>query len=443
MSDYKNDIEKYRKGDLTATEMHKLEKRALNDPFLSDALEGAESISSQDFSKDLSEINTTLLPKENKTPWFIPVRIAAGVILIVGSVVLLYRTSEPEQQLALQKEEVQPLSSVDSIVKNDEPRLLSLSQPKEELTERLAEPKPELAPLVAKTDVSVETKPAAGLSASSQTSNMATIEPIKADQVLTAELSELALEEEKIEAKDKIAAAPVQQASKKETRDEDLVIRSKTKKSADTKLLTQKRTVKGLVTSSGNGLPLPGVRVSVEGTTTETVTDLQGNYSIPIENEKQQLSFSFNGLPTSQFSLTDRSTLDTKLPEEGSQQSEVVVTGQCLKSVWNETLTPVLKLAEPVGGRIAYKKHLENNQRYPRQALENNVKGDVIINFVLAIDGSFRDFSVIGSLGYGCDDEVIRLVKQGPKWYPSTENNVPIESNVTVRLKFDPEKVKK
>ncbi len=432
MSEFKNDIEKYRKGELTAAEMHKLEKRALNDPFLADALEGVESISSQDFSKDLFEIEAILLSKGGKAPWFTPMRIAAGVILIVGSVVLLYRTSEPDEQLALQKEEVKPLSSVDSIVTNDEPRLLSLGQPKEELTERLAESKPELATSVAKTDVSVETKPAAGLSASSQTSEIAPIEPIKADQ-----------DQEKLDESEKLASATVQQELKREASDEDVVSRSKTKKSADTKLLTKKRIVKGLVTSSGDGLPLPGVRVSVEGTTSETVTDLQGNYSIPIENEKQQLSFSFNGLPTSQFSLTDRSTLDTKLPEDGSQQSEVVVTGQSLKSVWNETLTPVLKLAEPVGGRIAYKKHLENNQRLPTQALENKVKGDVIINFVLAIDGSFRDFSVIGSLGYGCDDELIRLVKQGPKWYPSTENNAPIESNVTVRLKFDPEKVKK
>ncbi len=440
MSEFKNDIEKYRKGELTAAEMHKLEKRALNDPFLADALEGAESISSQDFSKDLSEIEAILLSKGGKAPWFTPMRIAAGVILIVGSVVLLYRTSESDEQLALQKEEVKPLSSADSVVTNDEPRLLSLSQPKEELTERLAESKPELAPSVAKTDVSVETKPAAGLSASSQTSDIATIDPTKGDQVVTAEL---AFEEEKIEAKDKIASAPVQQELKREASDEDVVSRSKTKKSAGATLLTKKRIVKGLVTSSGDGLPLSGVRVSVKGTTTETLTDLQGNYSIPIENEKQQLSFSFNGLPTSQFSLTDRSTLDTKLIEEGSQQSEVVVTGQSLKSAWDETQSPVLKLAEPFGGRIAYEKHLENNQRYPKQALENKVKGDVIINFVLAIDGSFRDFSVIGSLGYGCDDELIRLVKQGPKWYPSTENNAPIESNVTVRLKFDPEKVKK
>ena len=50
MGDFENDIEKYRKGLLTEKEMHLLEKRALSDPFLADALEGAESIGSEDFS---------------------------------------------------------------------------------------------------------------------------------------------------------------------------------------------------------------------------------------------------------------------------------------------------------------------------------------------------------------------------------------------------------
>jgi TonB family protein len=120
-----------------------------------------------------------------------------------------------------------------------------------------------------------------------------------------------------------------------------------------------------------------------------------------------------------------------------------VVTGQGLKSDRDESETSVIKLAEPFGGKKAYDKYLENNLRYPHQALENKVKGKVTINFMVGTDGTLRDFSVMKSLGYGCDDEVIRLVKDGPKWYPSTEDNVAIESTVRVKMKFNPEKVKK
>ena len=44
MTDWRDDIEKYKKGELTAGEMHALEKRSLHDSFLADALEGADYI---------------------------------------------------------------------------------------------------------------------------------------------------------------------------------------------------------------------------------------------------------------------------------------------------------------------------------------------------------------------------------------------------------------
>ena len=60
MNDWKDDIEKYRKGELTPSEMNSLEKKALSDPFLADALEGAETISAKDFSEDLDELNESI-----------------------------------------------------------------------------------------------------------------------------------------------------------------------------------------------------------------------------------------------------------------------------------------------------------------------------------------------------------------------------------------------
>ncbi|MFN5430483.1 MAG: hypothetical protein ACK498_07070, partial [Cyclobacteriaceae bacterium] len=60
MNDWKDDIEKYRKGELTPNEMYSLEKKALSDPFLADALEGAETISAKDFSEDMNELKKSI-----------------------------------------------------------------------------------------------------------------------------------------------------------------------------------------------------------------------------------------------------------------------------------------------------------------------------------------------------------------------------------------------
>lgn len=443
MADVKDDIEKYRKGEFTPAQMHALEKKALSDPFLADALEGVESISPQDFSIDLFEISQRLASKREKVVWFTPFRIAAGLVLLISSFFLIYNFNQPDEQLALQKENASSpnkSSLLDSISKKDQPKFLSLDQPKEEPKTDL---KAETGPTPNKADGSGEAKPTAGLSTSSQTAPTVVDEQAKADEIVSAELSEITSGEKTFE-REKIAAAePVQQELKKEAMDKDIVSRAKAKKSAVADDVHPQKMIRGQVTSSEDGLPLPGVNVTVKGTTIGAVTDMQGNYSIPVENGTQQLVFSFIGLQTSEVSPANKSTLDMKLLEDVSQLSEVVVTGQGFKSGRDENETAVIKLAEPFGGRKAYDKYLENNLRYPQQALESKVKGKVTIDFTIGTDGILRDFNILKSLGYGCDDEVIRLVKEGPKWYPSTEDNVAIESTVRVRMKFDPEKARK
>ncbi len=442
MADFKQDIEKYIKGELTSAEMHALEKRALTDPFLADALEGAESITPEDFTTDISEINHKLSSQRKKSFWITPLRIAAGIALLIVSIFFIDNFNRQSEQLALQKEKTtSPNTSrvVDSISKKNEPKLQSLDQPKEEtIPETIADLRTESGPVITKTDGSGAAKPALTETIDSNSDDQA-----KASQAGSSELLKIAREEELSEGKKIAATQPIQQDFNKETADKDLASRAQSRKSKLADDIPLQKVVSGQVTSAEDGLPLPGVNVTVKGTTNGTVTDMQGNYSIPLESEKQRLVFSFIGLQPSEVLPTDQSTVNVKLLEDMSQLSEVVVTGQGFKSDRAENETPVIKLAEPLGGRKAYDKYLETNMRYPQQALQSKVKGKVTIEFTVASDGTLHDFSVMKSLGYGCDEEVTRLVKEGPKWSPTTEDNIAIESSVRVRMKFDPAKVKK
>jgi TonB family protein len=75
--------------------------------------------------------------------------------------------------------------------------------------------------------------------------------------------------------------------------------------------------------------------------------------------------------------------------------------------------------------------------------LARKIKGKVTITFTVTTSGSLTDFNVVRGLGYGCEEEVVRLVKEGPVWSPSLEDDIPVESEVRVKLKFDPQKVNK
>ncbi|MFM7486876.1 MAG: carboxypeptidase-like regulatory domain-containing protein, partial [Cytophagales bacterium] len=92
-------------------------------------------------------------------------------------------------------------------------------------------------------------------------------------------------------------------------------------------LWAQDRTVTGRVVSREDGSSLPGVNVVVKGTTTGTVTDADGKFSILVPSSNSSLMFSFIGLKTSEIAVGDRSTIDIQMESDVTQLAEVVVTG--------------------------------------------------------------------------------------------------------------------
>ncbi|MEH6659710.1 TonB-dependent receptor [Leeuwenhoekiella marinoflava] len=91
-------------------------------------------------------------------------------------------------------------------------------------------------------------------------------------------------------------------------------------------LFAQERTVSGTVTSADDGMPIPGVSVVIEGTTTGTVTDFDGNYDIRV-NPGDVLNFSFVGFVTKTISLVDQNVINVALQTNTSELDEVVVVG--------------------------------------------------------------------------------------------------------------------
>ena len=87
----------------------------------------------------------------------------------------------------------------------------------------------------------------------------------------------------------------------------------------------QDRSVSGRITSSEDGLPLPGVNVIVKGSSDGTVTDIDGNYKIAVP-EGSTLVFSFIGYETIERQVGATSVLDVALSADTKQLSEVVIT---------------------------------------------------------------------------------------------------------------------
>jgi TonB-linked SusC/RagA family outer membrane protein len=85
--------------------------------------------------------------------------------------------------------------------------------------------------------------------------------------------------------------------------------------------------IKGVVTSADDGQPVPGVSVFVKGTTTGTMTDLTGYYSLSNVPANSTLVFSFVGMTTQEKVVTESATLDIVMASDVELIDEVVVVG--------------------------------------------------------------------------------------------------------------------
>jgi TonB family protein len=452
MGDYRNDIDKYLRGEMTPAEMNALEKKALEDPFLADALEGAQQLAPEDFDADMNELQGALNARVQKKSggWIWAGRIAAGLLLLVVSTYLIvFVFNKPNEKasenLALNKQQEQPsisgettpLTPADSTPATDQ-----RDQP-----EKIAEHRTRAEKLVE----SQKKDQAARLSDEKPQIEADAKEIIVDEGGSEAELAEeevipQALHEGQITQPGPEDAAPAaveherkkELASSADDKARGAVSKSTTPppgRTPSNSYNVDRKIIRGKVSFAEDGMALPGVNVLVKGSNEGTVTDNEGNYEIAVEATEPTLLFSFIGF-TNKEMVAKSDQLDVQLDADVSELSEVVVVGYGADGSLRSAGPTVMELAAPEGGRKAFKQYLEQNLHYPEQALKNEVEGRVTIQFSIGMTGQLTDFRVIKGIGFGCDEEVIRLIKAGPKWHPTKKNEEPMKDRVRVRMRF-------
>ena len=90
----------------------------------------------------------------------------------------------------------------------------------------------------------------------------------------------------------------------------------------------------------------------------------------------------------------------------------------------------------PIGGMSAFYQYVNNNIKYPIQALTLNIEGRVFVQFIVGKDGSLTDITVIRGIGGGCDEEAIRVVKGAPEWNPGKQRGKPVRVKMVLPIIF-------
>ena len=88
------------------------------------------------------------------------------------------------------------------------------------------------------------------------------------------------------------------------------------------------------------------------------------------------------------------------------------------------------------GGAVNLMSYLQQNIRYPKESMEANKQGRVIVQFVIRKDGSITDAHVVKSVDSQLDAEALRVISAMPNWTPGTQNGKPVNVKYTVPITF-------
>lgn len=138
--------------------------------------------------------------------------------------------------------------------------------------------------------------------------------------------------------------------------------------------MAQDRRVTGKVTSSSDGSPLPGVSITLKGSTRGTQTDAIGQYSILVPSSESVLTFSFVGFKTESVVVGVKNKLNISLEDDSQSLNEVVVVGY--GTVQKSSLT----------GNIA-KVSSKDIQNVPVNSIEQSIQGKAAGVFIEAGNG--------------------------------------------------------
>ncbi len=105
-----------------------------------------------------------------------------------------------------------------------------------------------------------------------------------------------------------------------------------------------------------------------------------------------------------------------------------------------DTIEPLFTVVEHAaqfpGGFAKLAEFLATNLKYPAEAQRAKVQGKVFLSFVVNRDGSLSDINVLKGIGYGCDEEAVRVLSRMPNWVPGQQSGHAVKSRFNLPISF-------
>tara|TARA_R110002020_G_scaffold189454_3_gene388633 strand:- start:338 stop:763 length:426 start_codon:yes stop_codon:yes gene_type:complete len=94
------------------------------------------------------------------------------------------------------------------------------------------------------------------------------------------------------------------------------------------------------------------------------------------------------------------------------------------------------EMPSPEGGIEGWNNYLATNMKYPKEAKKAGVEGRVVASFVVLETGEISNVEIIRGIGKGCDEEVLRMIKESPKWTPGKKDGKVVKTKMSLPVNF-------
>ena len=418
------EIQRYLSGSMSTTEMHDMERAALQDPFLADAIEGYRNADANTALKHINEIEITINGKhvdakiisinKNKKQWGrIALMVASAAAAIIAGVYLFNTNNSNKTNVAQVKKNVKSISSTqkNEVQKNDTAFVITNTTDAAKKDNSIA--------TIGKKNKEITADGAATVNLTTTALNDLNIAAVQDTEELT--------KSDHIESSTQITK--IISTAKPNNLSDNLL-----GKVAGANVSNEKKDIylnNNLIALTGRvfdniGKAVPNAMINISGTNTTAITDANGTFKISISDTVSKATISAIGYDAKEIALASTDKNIIFLQQNNTMLNDVVVTALGIKKETTKiTILADKKMATPVGGWNVYEGYVQGKLSLIQDSIENdfNTYGDIVeLEFTIDEDGNPYDFTVVSDNDEVLDKKIIDAVAEGPRWIRKSKN---------------------
>lgn len=418
-------IKAYLAGTLSHAQTYAFERAMLNDAVLSDMVEGYELL--RDNKTDLKIINSSLLDSLNKKihqeeteiyPLWrrVPLYIRAASVLLflgVGSYLLINKNEDKsiEKLASIPSSQAEKITVAKPVPPVENP-VIRKENAKLEL-EKIASGGNKIAVQKSKAKVLLES--------AISSADVVAMERKKESENIAIPESSVAYES----VPEPVPQAPKMAAPSGVMKSENRLYSKR--KSVDSQVNTN--IISGTVLDEDSKQPVPNVSL-FSNEKSVGKTDENGQFNLDNAVVGNKINLVAPNFENTEININKNASDELFI----RPKAELIFIDLKRNKIWK--YNPSEHSAQPTVSPDDYVEYLQKNLKKPKQAIDNQIVGNVTVEFNVNKEGKLSDFKIIKSLGYGCDEEAIRAIKDGPIWMPKMTGGEPRRQRVRQEVNF-------